>query len=120
MIRAATCFLLSLPLAVGPGARENALPRVATPEVLAIEMAKALVSDDRERITALAATREEMETMLETACRRQRREPRYIKTKSFGDSWRSGSESRTVPGYEEASGVKKARPSVRLIDLDTL
>ena len=67
MIRAATCFLLSLPLAVGQGARENALPRIATPELLAIEMAKALVSDDRERITALAATREEMETMLETA-----------------------------------------------------
>jgi hypothetical protein len=67
LIRAATCFLLGLPLAVDQGARDDALPRVATHELFAIEMAKALVSDDREQITALAATREEMETMLETA-----------------------------------------------------
>ena len=32
-----------------------------------MEMAKALVSDDRERVTALAATGEEMEMGLETA-----------------------------------------------------
>jgi hypothetical protein len=35
--------------------------------VLAIEMAKALVAGDRARFTALAATREEMEAMLEAA-----------------------------------------------------
>jgi len=67
---------------MGQGARENVLPRVATPELLAIEMAKALVSDDRERITALAATREEMETMLETAWPPATADDReYIKTK---------------------------------------
>ena len=47
--------------------RDKALPRIATPEVLAIEMAKALVAEDRERITALSATREEMEALLESA-----------------------------------------------------
>ena len=82
MIRAATCLLLSLPLTVGQGARENAPPRVATPELLAIEMARALVSEDLERITALAATREEMETMLETAWPPATADDReYIKTK---------------------------------------
>jgi hypothetical protein len=34
------------------------LPHIANPEALSIEMAKALVSGDRERFTALAATRE--------------------------------------------------------------
>jgi hypothetical protein len=48
----------------GPG---KPLPRIASPEALAIEMAKALVAADRARFTALAATREEMETLLETA-----------------------------------------------------
>jgi hypothetical protein len=40
---------------------------VITSEVLAIEMAKALVSGDRDRFTALAATRTEMERLLEAA-----------------------------------------------------
>ena len=65
---AAACFLLGLAsFAAGRGAPEKVLPRIASPEALAIEMAKALVSDDRERVTALAATGEEMETVLETA-----------------------------------------------------
>jgi hypothetical protein len=65
-IRTATvCFLLSF--AAGTGAPQKSLPGFANPEALAIEMAKAVVSGDRERFTALAATREEMEALLETA-----------------------------------------------------
>jgi hypothetical protein len=77
------CFLLGLAsFAAGRDAAEKALPRIASPEALAIEMAKALVSGDRERFTALAATREEMEQMLETAWRPARPEDRqYVKDK---------------------------------------
>ena len=65
---AAACLFLGFAsFAAGQKAPGNALPRIANPEVLAIEMAKALVSGDRERFTALAATREEMEGLLETA-----------------------------------------------------
>ena len=65
---AAACLFLGLAsFAAGKGAPQKALPRIASPEALAIEMAKALVSGDREGFTALAATREEMEEMLKTA-----------------------------------------------------
>ena len=74
---AAACVFLGLAsFAAGTGAQEKALPRIANPEVLAIEMAKALVSGNRERFTALAATREEMERLLETAQRPSRPEER--------------------------------------------
>jgi hypothetical protein len=64
---ATACFFLGLAsFAAGKGPPEKALPRIANPEALAIGMAKALVSNDRERFTALAATREEMEELLET------------------------------------------------------
>jgi len=46
---------------------QRALPHIATPDALAIEMAEALVAGDREQFMALTATREEMEQMLETA-----------------------------------------------------
>ena len=61
------CFLGLASFAVGGGVPQKALPRIAKPEALAIEMAKALVAADRGRFTALAATREEMEEMLKTA-----------------------------------------------------
>jgi hypothetical protein len=61
------CFLGLASFAVGGGVPQKALPRIAKPDTLAIEMAKALVSGDRERFTALAATREEMEGLLEKA-----------------------------------------------------
>jgi hypothetical protein len=66
MLRACVCLVL---LVVGPaiGGAAQAPPRIATPDVLAVEMAKALVAGDRARFTALAATREEMEAMLEAA-----------------------------------------------------
>jgi hypothetical protein len=123
MTRAATCFLLSLAsLAAGQAARENALPRIATPEVLAIEMAKALVSDDRERVTALAATREEMETMLETA-----RPPatagdrEYIKTKVAEILAERVADLERFRAMKKTSGVKKgAAVRFELIDLDKL
>jgi hypothetical protein len=62
-IRTATaCFLgLAFLAGAGQGAAQKDLPRIPNPEALAIEMAKALVSDDRKRFTALAATREEMD-----------------------------------------------------------
>jgi hypothetical protein len=79
---AACCFLGLASFAAGQGAAEKTLPRIASPEALAIEMAKALVSDDRKRFTALAATREEMEGMLETAWRPPTPEDRqYVKDK---------------------------------------
>ncbi len=66
-MRRAGLFLALLAVAPIAVAAEQAQPRIANPEALAIEMAKALVAGDRARFTALAATREEMETMLETA-----------------------------------------------------
>ena len=63
-----TCLLLGLAsFAAGRSASEQPLPHIASPEALAIEMAKALVAADRARFTALAATPQEMETLLETA-----------------------------------------------------
>jgi hypothetical protein len=64
---AVSCFLGLASFAVGGGVPQKALSRIAKPEALAIEMAKALVAADRRRFTALAATREEMERLLETA-----------------------------------------------------
>ena len=79
---AACCVLALARFATGQDVAEKTLPRVATPEALAIEMAKALVSDDRKRFTALAATREEMEEMLEAAWRPTKPEDRqYVKDK---------------------------------------
>ena len=65
--RAAVCFFFALAtVAAGQVGRPSNLPQIPTPEILAIEMAKALVAGDRQRFTALAATREEMEQLLET------------------------------------------------------
>lgn len=61
------CFLGLASLTAGQSANGKSLPRIADPEVLAIEMAKALVAGDRARVAALAATRTEMEALLETA-----------------------------------------------------
>ena len=123
MTRAAACCLLSLvPLAVGQNAREKTLPRVATPEVLAVEMAKALVSDDQNRITALAATREEMETMLETAWPPPTASDReYIKTKVAAILTERVADLERFQAMKKASGVKKgAAVRFELIDLDKL
>jgi hypothetical protein len=66
--RPAACLLFGLAsLAAGQSATEQALPHIAAPETLATEMAKALVSGDRDRFTALAATRKEMEELLAAA-----------------------------------------------------
>lgn len=67
---AIVCLVLGMAsYAVGQGVPSKDLPRIASPDVLAIEMAKALVAGDRARFVALAATREEMEALLETAQR---------------------------------------------------
>jgi hypothetical protein len=61
---ATACFFLGLAsFAAGKGAAEKALPRIANPEALAIEMAKALASDDRERFIARS-------TILHSPCAR--------------------------------------------------
>ena len=60
-------MLLGLASSAAAQSPQKALPRIANPGALAIEMAKALVSVDRERFTALAATREEMEGLLEAS-----------------------------------------------------
>ena len=100
--------------------RENA--RVATPELLAIEMGKALVSDDRERITALAATREEMKTMLETAWPPATEGDReYIRTKVAEILAERVADLERFQAMKKASGVKKdAAVRFELIDLDKL
>jgi hypothetical protein len=116
-------MLLSLaPLAVGQGTGEKALPRFATPEILAIEMAKALVSDDRERVTALAATREEMETMLETAWPPATAGDReYIKTKVAEILAERVADLERFQAMKKASGVKQgAAARFELIDLDKM
>ena len=63
---AAGCVLLAV-ASFAAGQDQKALPRISHPQELALEMAKALMSGDRARFTALAATREEMEGLLETA-----------------------------------------------------
>jgi hypothetical protein len=63
----ASVLVALIAVAAPVSAGEQAAPRIASPDLLAIEMAKALVAGDRARFTALAATREEMEAMLEAA-----------------------------------------------------
>jgi hypothetical protein len=123
MTRTATCLLFSLAsLAMSQVAGERALPRVATPEELAIEMAKALVSDDRERITTLAATREEMETLLETAWPPATAGDReYIKTKVAEILAERVKDLDRFQAMKKASGVNKgAGVRFELIDLDKI
>ena len=65
---AAACLFLGLAhFAAGDVGAEQASLRITDPGTLAIEMAKALVLGDRDRVTALAATREEMEALLAAA-----------------------------------------------------
>jgi hypothetical protein len=64
--RIAVCFVLgAASFAAGQGTTEKDLPRISDPKDLAIEMAKALVAGDRGRFSVLAATRMEMERLLE-------------------------------------------------------
>lgn len=121
MTRAVTCCLLSLAaLALGQGARDRTLPRIATPDELAIEMAKALVADDQERITALAATREEMETLLETAQPPATPDDRrYQKTRVAEILAERDKDLDRFREMTTASGVKKGIPvRFELIDMD--
>ena len=79
--RTACCFFLGLASFVGAqSATEKDLPQISDPQVLAIEMAKTLVLADRDRYTALAATRKEMERLLEAAQPPSRPEDRQYLT----------------------------------------
>jgi hypothetical protein len=119
----ATCVLVGLAsLVAGQDTRGKALPRVATPEELAIEMAKALVSDDQERVTSLAATREEMEALLEsaqppaTSIDRQELKSRVAEILAERTA-----DLERFEAMKKASGVKKEGTArFELIDLDRI
>jgi hypothetical protein len=123
-VRAATaCFVLGLAsFAAGQGAPQKALPRIANPESLAIEMAKALVSADRERFTALAATREEMEMLLTTAQPPgNARERQELKTKVAEIVAERREDFDRFQAMKKASGFKEeAAVRFELIDLDPI
>ena len=79
--RTAVRFLLGLAsFAWAQSTAEKDLPQISDPQVLAIEMAKALVLADRDRFTALAATRKEMQRLLEAAQPPSRPEERQYLT----------------------------------------
>lgn len=118
---ATACFVLGLAsCAAGQGTPEKALPRIASPEALAIDMAKALVSGDRQRFTALAATREEMEGMLETAWRPTTPEDRqYVKDKVAEILADRGEDYDRFQAMKHKADVKEgAAVRFELIDLD--
>jgi hypothetical protein len=120
---AATCLLLGLfSLAAGKGAAQKDLPRIPNPEALAIEMAKALVAGDRERFTALAATREEMEELLTTAQPPgNARERQEQKTKVAEIDAERREDFDRFQSMKNASGFKEgAAVRFELIDLDPI
>jgi hypothetical protein len=120
---ATACFFLALAsFAAGKGAPQKALPRIANPEALAIEMAKALVSGDRERFTALAATREEMEGLLEAAWLPTRPEERQeLKDKVAEILAERGEDFDRFQAMKKEAGFKKgAAVRFELIELDPI
>jgi hypothetical protein len=121
MFRACVSLVL---VAVAPfiGAAEQPQPRIASPDVLAIEMAKALVSGDRGRFTALAATREEMEAMLEAAQPPVTAEDRkYLKDKVAEILADRKPDFDRFQAMKKAAGVEQgAAVRFELIDLDRI
>ena len=120
---AAACFFLGLAsFAAGQGPPDKGLPRIANPEVLAIEMAKALVSGDRERFTALASTREEMEGLLETAQPPSTREERQELKDKVAEilAERGGDFDRFQAMRKEADFKEGAAVRFELIELDRI
>lgn len=120
---AATCLVLGLSsLAAGKEAVQKDLPRIPNPEALAIEMAKALVSGDRSRFTALAATREEMEGLLKTArppaSPEERQELKDKVTEVLAD--RRNDFDRFQAMKKEAGFKEGAPVRFELIELDTV
>ena len=120
---AAACVVLALgSFASVKGARQEALPRIGDPAVLALEMAKALVAADRERATALSATREEMELLLGThqpPSRPEERQELIDKVAEILDE--------RGPDFERFQGMKKdagfnegAAVRFELIELDKI
>jgi hypothetical protein len=117
----AACFCLGLAsFAADQVAPEKALPRIANPEVLSIEMAKALVSGERERFTALAATREEMEGLLEKAQPPSSpEERRELKNKVAEILAERGKDFDRFQAMKREANVKKgAAVQFELIELD--
>src|SRR5262245_104249 len=120
---ATACLFLALAhFAAGNVGAEQASPRITDPGALAIEMAKALVSGDRDRVTALAATREEMEALLEAAQPptgpAERQELKDKVAEIIADR---GPDFNRFQAMKNEAGVRK-RGTVRfeLIDLDRI
>lgn len=120
---AVVCLCLGLAsFAASEGAPQKALPRIPNPEALSIEMAKALVSSDRERFTALAATREEMEGLLEKAqpptSSQERRELRDKVAEILADRRKDFDRFQSM---KRAAGFKEgATNRFELIDMDAI
>ena len=122
-LTAVACLLLGFAsFAAGEPGPGKALPRIANPEVLAIEMAKALVSGDRERFTALAATREEMEGLLEKALPPSTPEERKeLKDKVAEILAERGNDFDRFQAMKKAANVKQgAAVRFELIELDSV
>lgn len=120
---AAACLCLGLAsFAAGQRVPGKALPRIATPDVLAIEMAKALVSGDRVRFTALAATREEMEGLLEKALPPSTPEERKeLKDKVAEILAERGNDFDRFQAMKKKANVKEgAAVRFELIELDSI
>jgi hypothetical protein len=121
--KAIACLFLGVAsFAVGQASAQKDLPRIPNPEALAIEMAKALVAADRERFTALAATREEMEELLTTAQPPgNARERQELKTKVAEIVAERREDFDRFQAMKKASGFKEgAAVRFELIDLDPI
>jgi hypothetical protein len=118
----ASCVLGLALFVADRSAAGQALPRIANPELLAIEMARALVAHDRARFTALAATREEMERLLETAQPPARPEERQeLKDKVAEILADRGDDFDRFQAMKKDAGVKEgAAVRFELIDLDRI
>jgi hypothetical protein len=108
--------------AAGKDAPEKVLPRIADSKQLSVEMAKALVAGDRERFTALAATRDEMVRMLETALHPTSPEERQEQKDKVEEILAERSEDfDRFQAMKKEAGVRQgAAVRFELIDMDTI
>jgi hypothetical protein len=121
--RTAACFFLGLAsFAPSQTSTQTDLPHIANPEVLVIEMAKALVSGDRVRFTALCGTRKEMEALLESSQPPSGPEERQYQTNKVAEILAErGEDFDRFQAMKKKAGVKQGF-TVRLepIELDPI
>lgn len=108
--------------AAGKDAPEKAPPRIADSKELSVEMAKALVAGDRDRFTALAATREEMVRKLKTALHPGSPEERQEQKDKVGEilAERSDDFDKFQAMKKEASVRGGTAVRFELIDMDPI